>query len=308
MSTTNRATFLSKLELEQIKDGLQQAFPALANWHTLKLLSDGFSSYVFLLGDEIILRIAKTAEASEGHRKEWTVLPHLQRYLPFQVPEPINQAEPSDIFPFGVISYRAIRGVPFSLNLVPSVNLKSIAEDLAKFLLALHNFPLDSAMSFGIAEITDLVCLRSEIMPALSTYLSKADYEKFSLWWEKYLNDPAKDSFRPNLIHGDPWGENIILSEKLDHIVGVIDFESINIGDIAQDFAAQKYLGQDFLNWAIQYYQELGGELGSQFSSRLLGQSMLRELRGLKYAVQYPGSGELEDCVWKVRGELLLST
>jgi aminoglycoside phosphotransferase (APT) family kinase protein len=303
----NRTTFLSKLELEKINEGLQQTFPALANLNTLKLLSDGFSSYVILIGGEIIFRIAKTSKAMHGHMREHSVLPHIQGYLPFRVPEPAWQAEPSEIFPFGVIGYRAIPGIPFSLELAPSLNLKYIAHDLARFLVRLHDFPLDEARAFGFSENMDLESLAAEVMPVLSSHFSKAEYGKFSLWWEKYLNDPVKDSFIPKLIHGDPWGENIILDERLDQIVGIIDFESVSIGDAAQDFAAQKYLGSDFSNWVIKYYRELGGEPGSHFSTRLIWHSMLRELGGLKYAIRYPESGELGDCLQKVRNELLLS-
>jgi len=303
----NRTTFLPNLELEKIKEGLQQTFPTLANLNTLKLLSDGFSSYVILIEDEIIFRIAKTSEAMHGHMKERALLPYLQGYLPFQVLELTWQAKPSKFFPFGVIGYRAIPGIPFSLELAPSVNLKHIAHDLARFLVRLHDFPIDKARSFGFAEIIDLESLGAEVMPILSSLFSKAEYGKLSSWWEKYLNDPAKDDFRPKLIHGDPWGENIILDESLDHIVGIIDFESVNIGDAAQDFAAQKYLGRGFSNSVIKSYRELGGEPGSHFSTRLLWHSMLRELGGLKYAIRYPESGELGDCLQKVRNELLLS-
>ena len=303
----NQGTFLSDLELDQIRKGLRQTLPTLSDLDTLKLLSDGFSSYVILIADEIVFRIAKTAEARDGHMKEWRVLPHLQRYLTFQVPEPKWKIEPSGIFPFGAIGYRAIRGVPFSLELLPFVNLKPIAEDLARFLVALHNFALDKAKSFGITENMDLESLGSEVIPVLSTHLSNDEYQKFIAWWQKFLKGSARKSFAPKLIHGDPWGENIILNEKLDHIAGIIDFESVTIGDVAQDFAAQKYLGQDFLSQVIEHYREFGGDLGSHFSRRLQVHCMLRELSGLHYAIRYPESGELQDCLQKVRSELLRS-
>jgi hypothetical protein len=39
----------------------------------------------------------------------------------------------------------------------------------------------------------------------------------------------------------------------------------------------------------------------------LQGWSMLRELKGLRYAIRYPGSNELVDSLQKVRYELSLS-
>jgi aminoglycoside phosphotransferase (APT) family kinase protein len=109
------------------------------------------------------------------------------------------------------------------------------------------------------------------------------------------------------LIHGDPWGENIILNETLNRVMGVVDFEAVSIGDVAQDFAAQKYLGPDFLSQVIEHYQMFGGGLENHFATRLQAWSMLRELRGLRYAIKYPGSSELLDSLQKVRYELSLS-
>ena len=303
----NRESFLTELELEQIRRGLRPILPTLSDSDTLKLLSEGFSSYVILVADHVILRIAKIRKAGEGYLKERAILPHLRRHFPFQVPEPEWYAEPSEVFPFGAIGYRAIPGIPFSLRLAPSVNLKNVAEDLARFLVSLHNFPLDTTRSFGITEKDDLESLRSEVMPALSAHLSKDDYKKLTLWWEEFRNNPVLHSFTPKLIHGDPWGENIILNEKLDHVVGIIDFECVTMGDVAQDFAAQKYLGQGFLSPVVEYYRDLGGDFESNFLSRLQRHSMLRELGGLLYAIRYPESDEFQDSLQKVRSELRLS-
>ena len=296
---------MSELTLDQVKDGLQQAFPSLMPESSqLKFLNDGFSNYVILAADEFILRIAKHADAMAGHLKEQAILPLLQKHLPVQVPEPIWQAGPSDLFPFGVIGSRRISGIPFSLSLVPHIELSSIAQDLARFLVALHKIPLAEMTALDLGAPTELVSLRAEVMPTLHTYLTADEYEKIGMWWERYLRSEARDSFAPRLIHGDPWGENIILNEALNGVKGVVDFETVCIGDVAQDFAAQKYLGSGFLSQVVENYREFGGELDQHFPIRLRGWSMLRELRGLGYAIKYPGSGELPDSIQKVRSEL----
>jgi aminoglycoside phosphotransferase (APT) family kinase protein len=303
----NRPTFLSELTLDQIKEGLQQTFPGLKlDLRQLKLLNDGFSSYVILVADEFILRIAKHAEAMAGHMKEQAILPLLQKHLPVQVPQPAWHADPSDLFPFGVTGYRRILGIPFSLSLVPHVKLNRIAQDLARFLVALHNVPTAEMIASGLRATHELESLQAEVMPTLHAYLKEDEYEKFRVWWERYLSNQIKDSFTPRLIHGDPWGENIILDETLNSVVGVVDFETLSIGDVAQDFAAQKYLGANFLRQVIEHYQALGGEPDHHFAIRLQDWSMLRELRGLRYAIKYPGSGELMDSLRKVRHELSL--
>jgi aminoglycoside 2''-phosphotransferase len=305
--TNNRPTFLSDLDLDRIKQGLEQTFPRLMpDLSEIELLNDGFSSYVILVAEEFILRIAKHAEAMAGHINELAVLPLLQRYLPIQVPQPIWRLEPSGYFPFGAIGYRRISGIPFSLSLTPHVKLQGIVQDLAQFLVALHNVPLVEMTAPKLMAADEFKKLWAEVIPTLDTYFREDDSKKIKIWWERFLNNQAKIGFTPKLIHGDPWGENIILNETLNNVVGVVDFEMLSIGDVAQDFAAQKYLGPDFLHQVIERYKELGGELESDFAVRLRDWSMLRELRGLHYAVRYPGSGELLDSIGKVRHELSL--
>lgn len=103
-------------------------------------------------------------------------------------------------------------------------------------------------------------------------------------------------------------GRNILLNETLDAVVGVIDFETVAVGDVARDFAAQKYIGHGFLEDVVSNYQRLGGEVGSQFIDRLRWFSMLREISGLAYAITYPESEEFEDSLQKVRDELSIFT
>jgi aminoglycoside 2''-phosphotransferase len=305
--TSNQPKFLSGFTLDQIREGLQQAFPNLRpELGQLKLLNDGFSSYVVLVGDELILRIAKHAEAMIGHLKEQSILPLLQKHLPVQIPQPSWRVGPSDFFPFGVMGYRRITGVPFSLRLVPKVELNRIAQDVARFLVALHHVPVGEMVALDLREADKPERLRTEVMPTLHAHLTADEYERIAMWWESLLNHPVKNSFTPRLLHGDPWGENIILNETLDSVVGVVDFEAVSVGDVARDFAAQKYLGSGFLNQVIEQYQVLGGELESHFAVRLRDWSLLRELAGLRYAIQYPVSEELTDSLRKVRYELSL--
>ena len=304
---SNQPAFLPKLTIDQIREGVQQVFPSLMpDLNQLKLLNDGFSSYVVLAGDEVILRIAKHAEAMAGHLKEQSILPVLQKHLPFQIPQPGWRAGPSEFFPFGVVGHRKIPGIPFSLSLTSQVDLNQIAQDVARFLVALHEVPLGEMTALGFRETDEREILWAEVMPTLHTHLTEKEYERIRMWWESFLNQPGRDSITPKLVHGDPWGENIILNEALNGMVGVVDFEAVRIGGVARDFAAQKYLGPRFLNQVIRQYRALGGALESHFALRLQSCSLLRELEGLRYAIRYPASGELMDSLQKVRYELSL--
>jgi len=257
-----------------------------------------------LAGEGLILRIARHEEARAGHLREQAILPRLNAHLPFQIPQWICQAGPSDVFPFGAVGYHRIFGIPFSLSLASQVRREAVAQDLAWFLVTLHRVPIAELTGLNLDAKPDLEALWTETRPVLSSSLTPAEYGKIRVWWQHYANDSARKNFKPRLVHGDPWGENVILHQTLDGIAGVVDFETVQIGDVAQDFAAQKYLGHDFLKQVIDHYQERGGELGNHFTSRLQDHSLLRELRGLGYAIRYPDSGELADALQKVRDEL----
>lgn len=294
-----------ELTFEQIRNNLRQVFRELPmEGDKVQWLNAGFSSYVILMGDDLVLRVARHEEAMAGHRRERAILSSLQKYLPFQVPQWVCQAGPSEMFPFGVVGYRRIFGTPFSLSLASQVHLKGVAQDLARWLAIFHRVPPTDLEGLEPGVDPALEELWAEVWPILDRFLTPEEYSRIRLWWERYWQDLDRNRYLPRLVHGDPWGENIILNERLDAIAGLVDFEAVQIGDIAQDFAAQKYLGPDFLRQVVEHYQNLGGEVGNHFAARLQGCSMLRELRGLRYAIRYPQAGELPDALQKIRDEL----
>lgn len=299
--------FLRQLDLVALGESLARTFPAVPGLDKLKLVGDGFSSYVAST-DGVIFRVAKNTLAMEGHKKELNLLPCLQDQLQVQVPNPLWWAEPSPSFPFGVIGYRMIPGIPFSVELVPRIELKQVAKDLAEFLIALHGIPTTSLANKDINVPIDLSAVWETVSPVLRVHFKKEEYRVIESWRYSDISAAARHAFSSSLIHGDPWGENILLNETLDKIVGVIDFETIAVGDVARDFAAQKYVGHGFLENVVSNYERLGGEVKGQFTDRLRWFSMLRELSGLAYAINYPESEELEDSLRKVGNELAVLT
>lgn len=298
--------FLRQPDLTTLGKSLAQTFPAVPGLDRLKLVGDGFSSYAVSTGSGIIFRVAKNALAMKGHKKELSLLPKLQNRFRVQVPNPLWWAEPSASFPFGVTGYSMISGVPFSLELVSRIKLKQVATDLAEFFIALHNIPTASLLDENPNTPLNLSTLWETVSPVLHTHLEREEYRIAESWQRSDIWATARHAFSPRLIHGDPWGENILLNETLDKIVGVIDFETIAVGDVALDFAAQKYVGHEFLEAVVSNYQRLGGEVGDRFADRLRWFSMLREISGLAYAINYPESEEFEDGLQKVKDELTM--
>jgi|TARA_B100001971_G_scaffold190553_1_gene193394 aminoglycoside phosphotransferase (APT) family kinase protein len=297
--------FVKELASEQIVEGLHFTFPELASLQKIEILENGFSSYVVLAADEYVFRIAKHTQAMQGHVLENQVLPRIEAYLPTRIPHPHWHQDPNDYFPFGVTGYRYIPGVPLSPKRLDQQNCQQIAQDLAAFLLALHEIPLQELQDCGLKKSADLQPRPDEVSEALALGLDKDEQRKVIDWWKAGL-ETESDRYTARLLHGDLWFENIILDGNLGGVVGVVDFESMLIGDIARDLAPLSYLGEKFLNLLVRTYREKGGRLDDDLPRRMRQAILEREVGGLIYALRYPESNELVDSLAKIR-QLLVS-
>jgi aminoglycoside 2''-phosphotransferase len=288
-----------------VAEKLRKTFADLPDFERIRLLAEGFGSQVYLLDDEYIFRIAKSADVGKRYGTEMRVLPHLQRHLALQIPRPLWHD--SGAFAHGVIGYRKIRGVPFALELTDQVDLNRVAHSLAAFIFDLHSAPISEFEPYGISRRRDLEGLHDYTSPVLRGHLPRDRYERLAAWWDSYLVKSARANQPLAVLHGDLWGENLILGETCDDLVGVVDFEAVSVGDVARDFAPQTYLGQSFFDTLIGHYQSLGGQLGTSFLERLQDELLLRELTGLRYALEYPEADELGDALSKVARLRLLS-
>lgn len=287
------------MDCTEVARRIRQAFPALPAFAGLELLGEGFSSYAIWLDNDLVFRIAKHPEVTRRYRLENYLLPRLREHLPIEIPQPLWFADKSDGFPFGIIGYELITGTPFNQRLKAQVDLDRVAQDLAQFLLALHRCQLEFEEVFEIDQAMVLDRLWAGIEPALRSFLSGEQIVKFQTWWDSFLTY-AKNDVAVSLVHGDPWSENLLLNSSLDRLVGVIDFETVSIGDVARDFAPQRYLGAGFQQSVIEHYERLGGVIGNNFYDRLRDESILRELRGLQYALRTSDTGEIVDARRKI--------
>jgi aminoglycoside 2''-phosphotransferase len=300
---------ISAQNLDTIGSNLYAAFPQLGVIEPLRLLGVGFRSIVVETGG-IVFRIAKNQDAANGYAKEM-LLPYLRPRVPVTVPDPRWYAGPSDIFPFGIMGYRALPGTSLQPAHLAWADVSRLASGIAAFLLALHRIPVDEALALGLAgpadRMAELEALRDDVLPPLRATLTGQEYDAVRQWWDRFLGDEVMRQYTPVLQHGDFWYENMLVDNTPASLVGVIDVERAAVGDLAQDFATQLHLGAAFAARVLDAYGAAGGAFDATFAYRMWRLWELRAFDGLGFAVRHANSMEFEDAVRKLRGGPILT-
>jgi aminoglycoside phosphotransferase (APT) family kinase protein len=298
-------------DLASLAADLSATFPDLQVAMPLRVLGAGFHSLVVETGDGIVFRVAKNREATEGHAREAALLPALRTRLPLTIPEPTWYTGPSALFPFGVIGYRKVPGMPLEPSRLMRADTSALAAALGAFLHALHSFPAPEALALGVTgpdvQRGHLEQVRTAVLPPLRAALSAGEYRRVEQWWDHMRADPAMTPHPAALCHGDLWYENVLVDPMRSVVTGVVDFEHANVGDPAQDFAALRYLGDRFVAATVDAYRLAGGLVTPTFAHRLERYWELREFGGVHFAVTHADEAEFADSLRKLRAGAILN-
>lgn len=231
--------------------------------------------------DGIIFCLARSQSAAEGQAREARFLPALRQHCSVPVPNPEWYAPPSPRIPFGVIGYRKLPGTPLTLARLGLADGGQVASDLGRFLWELHHFPTERARELGLPGPDErearLGALRAYSLPLWRQALTRREYRILAAWWNAFLADPRLRAYSSAVCHGDLWYENVLADGGARTVTAVLDFENVAIGDPAQDFATQLYLGEAFATRVIAAYGLLGGKVDADFHYRVQRLWELRE-------------------------------
>lgn len=297
--------------LADLATNLRATFPDLRVAAPLCILGTGFHSIAVEAEDGAVFRVGKTYEAAAGYAQEAVLLPALRGRLPLGIPDPHWYARPCTRFPFGVIGYAKLPGIPLAPAALSAENAASLATTLGVFLHALHSFPTSSALDRGVpgpgAQRDHHETVRLTVLPLLRAALSVDEHRIVERWWDDVLTDPDMTPDRAMLCHGDLWYENILVDAERPMVRGVIDFEDANVGDSAQDFAALRHLGDRFVIAAIDAYRIAGGMLTPTFAHRVQRYWEMREFGGVYSAARRDDESEFADSMRKLRAGAILN-
>ena len=145
----------------------------------IAFLGEGNRNLVF--GDsERVIRVGKSSDATEGHRRECVALNVLSSRLSIDTPAPICREGPSACFPFGALLSKRVGGEPLSkADSKRQRGLSKSAASMAVFLRQLHSVPcelLPKWLRIGDSFRNRLATARRISFPSLSERISLQEF------------------------------------------------------------------------------------------------------------------------------------
>ncbi|MEV0775629.1 aminoglycoside phosphotransferase family protein [Streptomyces sp. NPDC050428] len=192
----------------------------------------GTDNVMYRLGDDLLVRLPRTADTARSVRKEQEWLPRLAPLLSRPVPEPVHAGAPTGAFPVVWSVYRWIDGAQAGPDTVR--DWAGFGADLAALVRELHSTDLMGASRTGdlswyrgggLRDCDEWVvrCLedcRATVGPVL-------DFDTLERLWRDalVLPEPAV----PHVwLHGDLKPTNLLVREGRLH--AVIDFGCLSVG------------------------------------------------------------------------------
>lgn len=213
-----------------VRELLREQHPDIAGLE-LRAVTGGWDNQMWRLGDELAVRLPRTARAPALLRTEQQWLPLLAPGLPLPVPVPVRTGQPSRRFPRTWTVARWVAGVPADYDPITS---PAAADSLADFLRALHRpapgeAPVNPNRGVPLGVVGQGF---DEWLPVIgcSDFAAAARHT-----WDQAVAAPAFED-APVWLHGDLHPANVVVTDGT--LAGVIDFGEMCAGDPATDLSA----------------------------------------------------------------------
>ena len=197
----------------------------------VQVLANGWDNLLCRLGEDLIARLPRRAQAAAlvAHEQRW--LPTLAPRLPLPIPAPVRLGEPGAGYPWHWSIVPFLPGRPAAVE--PPADGAAAAVALAEFLAALH-IPADPEAPVNPYRGVPLQVRYELFTDALSRLDGSVDSAAARRAWASALAAPSWHG-PPVWLHGDLHPANILVDQG--SISAVIDFGDITAGDPAADLA-----------------------------------------------------------------------
>ncbi|WP_432011142.1 aminoglycoside phosphotransferase family protein [Streptomyces cucumeris] len=205
-----------------------------AEWADLPLspAGAGTDNTMFRLGDDLLVRLPRTADTGHSLRKEQQWLPRLAPLLTYPIPEPVHAGTPTNAFPLAWSVYRWIDGDEAGPDTVR--DWAAFGADLATVVRELHRIEL-----MGATRADGLSWYRGGSLGPCDPWVSRAlddcrttmgselDVDTLEQLWQAALALPEPSGTHV-WLHGDLKPTNLLVREGKLH--AVIDFGGLSVG------------------------------------------------------------------------------
>jgi len=252
-------------KLASLSRRINTAYPELAIEAARLHNTQGQFSDVLIVNKTLIFRFPRSLHLVRDMQAELDILDRLKGRLPLSIPEPVYRSPldwPPEHFFMG---YHLIPGEALHRETLATMTdadtLNRLAQQLAEFMIALHQLPvadLGTSINNTRADWAKLYeGFRGELFPLMRP----AACEQVTQEFESFLREPEHFNWTPAFRHGDFGPGNIIWDPQARAITGVIDFTFAGPGDPAADVAGIATAGDDFLRRLIPHYPAITGLL-----------------------------------------------
>ena len=244
---------------EEVAAAIMHSFP---DWRvdSIHYLSEGDDCAAYVVNEEWLFRVAKHAQAREGLRREYCLLPGLAAAFTLQIPAPrLAALDGQTEWPF--VGYRLLPGPALTRERYLSLDegdRQRAAAAVARFLNQLHAVDLEPARQCGVSVVnyTELYAgVLAQARAQLYTALDEPERRFIERLFTSYLESGDPEAFEPALLHGDLSPEHVLFDEPSRSVSAVIDFGDMMIGDPAWDLVLiYEDYGLDFLGRLLPAY------------------------------------------------------
>lgn len=192
----------------------------------------GTDNTMYRLGDDLLVRLPRTADKQQSLRKEQDWLPRLAPHVARPIPEPVHAGTPTDAFPLVWSVYRWIDGDEAGPATVR--DWAAFGADLAAVVRELHGVDL-----MGATRTDPLSWYRGGSLEPCDQWISRCleecrtvagselDVDTLERLWRTALTLPGSSG--PHVwLHGDLKPTNLLVREGKLH--AVIDFGGLSVG------------------------------------------------------------------------------
>lgn len=222
------------LTLASVKNLISHQFPQWQDLEITFVKNSGHDNQTFHLGQNMTIRLPRSAKYEPQIKKESIWLPVLAKHLSFHIPTPLGLGHPSVLYPSFWSVNQFISGETLTRKNV--ANLSLLALDLTKFLVELQKVPITTAPAAGDHNFfrgASPSVYHDEVINTFTTLQNDLPVKQLEKIWLNAITSSWEHE--PVWLHGDIAPGNLIVQKGRLH--GVIDFGIMAVGDPACDYA-----------------------------------------------------------------------